>query len=205
MIVMEPKAKKTGGRPRGFDRAAVLETAMRLFWRHGYDGVSFQQLTGALGLSAPSLYAAFGNKEALYREALDLYAASRPGADLGYFDGCGTLVEAARELLEGTARGLTQPGAELGCMLNTGMLTSHPEQDELARELSARRVAFRRLLASKLEHFTDPDHAAALARYLTAIMQGMAVQARDGATREELVSLAQGAVAMLPDKSPGPA
>ena len=198
---MKPDGKKAGGRPRSFDRDAALETAMRLFWRHGYEGVTFQQLTAALGLSPPSLYAAFGAKDALYREALDRYAATRPGADLAYIDDCHTLGEAARLFLEGTARGLLDPSGEIGCMLNTGMLTSHPEQSELARELSARRGAFRKLLESKLKRFVDAERAAMLARYLTSLMQGMAVQARDGATLEELLALAGEASARIEDLS----
>ena len=82
---------------------------MRLFWKHGYEGVSFQQLTAALGVAAPSLYVAFGNKAALYREALDRYADLRRASDLSFMDEACCLQEAVRLLLEGTARGLLDP------------------------------------------------------------------------------------------------
>lgn len=186
MVIMELKAKHAGGRPRSFDRDAALETAMRLFWRHGYEGVSFQQLTQAMGLSAPSLYAAFGNKAALYREALDRYVAMRGGADLAFMDESRTLAEAARALLDGTAKGLVDPEGEIGCMLNTGMIANHPDHGELARELAERRAAFRRLLAEKLRRWVAGGRAETLARYLTSVMQGMAIQARDGASVAEL-------------------
>ncbi|MEJ1968557.1 MAG: helix-turn-helix domain-containing protein [Rhizomicrobium sp.] len=183
---MKLAGKHPGGRPRSFDRDAVLDTAMRLFWRHGYEGVSFQQLTTELRLAAPSLYAAFGNKASLYREALDRYAEMRGASDLSFMDERLTLVEALRRLLEGTAKGLLDPAGELGCMLNTGLIASHPDHADLARELAERRAAFRRLLAQKLCCWVDGERAENLARYLTTLMQGMAIQARDGATADEL-------------------
>lgn len=195
MVVMEKLTKGSGGRPRGFDRDAALDTAMRLFWRHGYEGVSFQQLTAALGLAAPSLYAAFGNKESLYREALDRYAALRGASDLSFMRDDLTLAEAATLLLRGTADGLVDPGGEIGCMLNTGMIASHPDNAEIARDVADRRGAFRELLAAKLLTWVDDDRAGRLARYLTAIMQGMAIHARDGATLAELLIIADESVA----------
>ena len=196
-FVMELKAKHAGGRPRGFDRSAALETAMRLFWRHGYEGVSFQQLTTAMNLSAPSLYAAFGNKAALYRECLDRYIAMRGGLDLSFLDDHLTLSAAARALLDGTAEGLLDPAGEIGCMVNTGMMASHPDHAELAGELVERRTAFRRLLAAKLLRWVDANRAESLSRYLSAMMQGMAVQARDGATVTDLKAIAEEACSSL--------
>ncbi len=168
---------------------------MRLFWRHGYEGVSFQQLTATLGVAAPSLYAAFGNKAALYREALDRYAALRGASDLSFMREDLTLVEATTLLLHGTANGLADPGGEIGCMLNTGMIASHPDNAELARDVADRRTAFRELLATKLRTWLDAGRAGRLARFLTAVMQGMAVNARDGASLAELLAIADEAVA----------
>jgi len=186
MIVMEENKKRPLGRRRGFDREAVLETAMRLFWRHGYEGVSFQQLTAELGLAAPSIYAAFGNKSDLYREALDRYAAMRGASDLSFMAESLPLAEAVRLLLDGTARNLIDPAGELGCMLNSGMITSHPEHADLAQELAKRRDEFRRLLVDKLCAWVPMPRAHRLARYLVAIMQGLAIQARDGYSLDEL-------------------
>ena len=197
MSFMEPRTKHAGGRPRSFDREAVLETAMRLFWRHGYEGVSFQQLTSATGLSAPSLYAAFGNKAALYRESLDRYAEMRGASDLSFMDAELTIADAARVLLDGTARGLLDPRGEIGCMLNTGMIASHPDHEDLARELIGRRASFRYLLAGKLGLWVDQSRAESLARYLTTVMQGMAIQARDGASLDELQSISREAYSAL--------
>ncbi|WP_428376804.1 TetR/AcrR family transcriptional regulator [Lichenicoccus sp.] len=170
---------------------------MRLFWRYGYEGVSFQQLTTTLGVAAPSLYAAFGNKEALYREALDRYVTHRVAPDLSFVPETLSVADAVRLLLHATARGLVEPGGETGCMLNTGMITSHPDHAGIAKEVADRRTAFRALLTTKLQVWVDPDRAGRLARFLTAVMQGMAIQACDGATTLELLALADQAASGL--------
>ena len=197
MPIMEGGAKRAGGRPRGFDRDAALDAAMRLFWRHGYEGVSFQQLTATLGIAAPSLYAAFGNKAALYREALDRYAALRGASDLSFMDEASSLRDAIGLLLDGTARGLVDPAGEIGCMLNTGMLASHPDLADLARELTERRAAFRILLVEKLRLWLSSTEAERMARYVVAVMQGLAIQARDGYTLAELQGVAVDAVGAI--------
>lgn len=164
---------------------------MRLFWRHGYEGVSFQQLTAAMGVAAPSLYAAFGNKSALYLEAVDRYRSLRGATDLSFMDVYETADDAVLALLIATAHGLSDPSTEAGCMLNMGMLTSHPDHAEIAAQLSERRTAFTALLAGKLQRWLDEEAAADRAVYLSAVIQGMAVQARDGAGRERLEGLAR--------------
>lgn len=191
--------KRSGGRPRGFDREAALDTAMRLFWRHGFEGVSFQQLTAALGVAAPSLYAAFGNKAALYREALDRYADLRGASDLSFMDGASSLRDAIGLLLDGTAQGLLDPGGEVGCMLNTGMIASHPEHADLAQELVERRAAFRTLLAGRLRRWVPRPEAERLSRLAVAVMQGMAIQARDGYSLKELREVVREALKAVPE------
>jgi AcrR family transcriptional regulator len=198
MTIMEESTKRPGGRPRGFDRDAALETAMRLFWRHGYEGVSFQQLTAALGVGAPSLYATFGNKEALYREALDRYSDMRGASDLSFMDEALPLREAVRLLLDGTAQGLVDPKGEIGCMLNTGMIASHPDHADLAHELAQRRAAFRELLTAKLRHWVSPAPANRMSRYIVAVMQGLAIQARDGYSLKELRDVVREALNAIP-------
>jgi len=198
MVIMESMSKRSGGRPRGFDREAALDVAMRLFWRHGFEGVSFQQLTASMGLAAPSLYAAFGNKAALYREALDRYAAMRGASDLSFMDEALPLREAVRLLLEGTAQGLLDPKGEIGCMLNTGMIASHPDHADLARELAERRADFRDLLKQKLLHWVSESEADRLSRFITGLMQGLAVQARDGHSLEDLQLVVSAALNAIP-------
>jgi AcrR family transcriptional regulator len=197
MTVMKIVRNRPSGRPRGFDRDAALEAAMRLFWRHGYDGVSFQQLTGELGIAAPSLYAAFGNKAALYREALDRYAQIR--GDLSCMDEASSVREAVYLLLDGSARSLLDPKGEIGCMLNTGMVTSHAD---LAQELVQRRSAFRTLLTEKLLTWVAKSEAERLSRFIVAFIQGLAIQARDGYNLDELQEAVSVALDAVPATTP---
>ncbi|WP_025885519.1 TetR/AcrR family transcriptional regulator [Asaia prunellae] len=197
---MENAVKRAGGRPRSFDRDAALETAMRMFWKHGYEGVSFQQLTAALGIGAPSLYAAFGNKEALYREALNRYADKRGASDLSFMEGARSAREAVRLLLDGTASGLVDPEGEVGCMLNTGMIANHPDLEGLARDLARRRAQFRALLADTLQRWVEREQAEGLSCFVTAVMQGMAIQARDGFGRDQLQIVVNEALTAVPDE-----
>jgi len=199
MTTMNDAVERRGGRPRGFDREAALDTAMRLFWRHGYEGVSVQQLTAALGVAAPSLYAAFGNKAALYREALERYADMRGASDLSFMDKALPLHEAVRLLLEGTARGLLDPKGEVGCMLNTGMIASHPDHADLVLELAQRREAFRALLSERLLQWVSPSRAVSLSRFIATIMQGLAIQARDGCSLEDLQAVVDEALKAIPN------
>jgi AcrR family transcriptional regulator len=189
MIAMKQEMRRRTGRPRSFDRDAALDQAMRLFWRHGFEGVSFQQLTAALNVAAPSLYSAFGNKEALYREALNHYARVRGTNDLSIMDESRPLTEAVRALLQRTAEALVAPDGEMGCMLMIGMVTSHPDHVDLAREVADRRAAFGRLLHDKLQVWVKSDQADVLTRYLTAVIQGMTIQARDGSSLSELTGI----------------
>jgi TetR/AcrR family transcriptional regulator, copper-responsive repressor len=186
VIVMENKIARSGGRPRSFDRDIALVIAMRLFWRHGYDGVSMQQLTSAIGVAAPSLYAAFGNKSALYLEALDRYSEVRGALDLSMMDQATSLRQAVELVLDATVSGLIDPEGEMGCMINTGMIASHPDNFELVRDLEQRRTAFRILLANKLTRWVSVTRAQSLSRFIVAVMQGMAIQVHDHYTEDEL-------------------
>lgn len=196
-ITMEQSAKSRGGRPRSFDRDRAAEIAMRLFWRHGYEGVSVGDLTEAIGVAAPSLYAAFGNKAELFREALRRYEAVARPVDLSGFDAEETLEGAARRMLRSSVRAVVDPKGERGCMIATGMIATGAEHEALARELRDRRDAFRAAIAEKLRRRMGKREAAAVARYLSAVMQGIAVQARDGATPAELYAIVEQALISL--------
>jgi len=189
---------KRGGRPRGFDRDAAVDTAMQLFWRHGYEGVSIGDLTDAIGIAAPSLYAAFGSKADLFREALARYD-SQLALDESVFEGDTSLPRAVRALLRASARAVTREETPRGCMVSSGMIACHPEHAGLADELGARRRALAGRLAERLSRWLDARQAASVARYLSAVMQGMSVQARDGATLEELYTIAELAAQTVPD------
>ncbi|MBB3461282.1 AcrR family transcriptional regulator [Rhizobium sp. BK377] len=176
--------KTRRGGPRTFDRDEAIDIAMRLFWRHGYEGVSLNDLTAAIGVAPPSLYSAFGSKAGLYRETLDRYL-GLPRA-LQNIKSTTTLQETVEAMLHKAIDAVTDPAAERGCMISSGMIQCGPDHAELARELAERRNEMRDMIAETLGRWLDPDRAISLARYLVAVLQGLSIQARDGASRQEL-------------------
>jgi AcrR family transcriptional regulator len=191
------------GRPRTFDTDAALENAMQVFWRKGYEGTSLSDLTAAMGINPPSLYAAFGSKDGLFRKAMDRYEAG-PG---GYTPKA-LLAPTAREVAEqllagavalhGTAR---NPRGCLGVQgaLACGEAASGVQQDQSARRIVAERLVRQRFERAKAEgDLPDDASPADLARYLRAVICGMAVQSADGATRKELQKTAEMAMRTWP-------
>jgi AcrR family transcriptional regulator len=183
------------GRPRGFDREAALWTALRLFWRHGYEGVSIADLTQAMGIAPPSLYAAFGSKAGLYREVLTLYQ-QRPGANsMVVLHQDGPIRERVDAMLRCSVRANTDPEFPAGCLITTGLLSCGEDHAELAGAMADLRAQRCESTRARLQRAVDDGElpadtdVAAQARYLCAVMQGIAVQARDGATAEELHAL----------------
>ncbi|MEH3121624.1 MAG: TetR/AcrR family transcriptional regulator [Sphingomonas phyllosphaerae] len=185
VIAMDkPRPRRSSG-PRTFDREQAVDTAMRLFRRHGYEGVSVADLTDAIGIAPPSLYAAFGSKAGLYREALDRFTAL-PGA-LDGMANAETLEQAVLGLLGAAIDAVVEE--ERGCMISTGLVEGGATHEELSRELRERRLALRGKIAVGLSHWLDRPAADRLSAYLLAVQQGMAIQARDGATRDDLMAI----------------
>lgn len=186
-----PKLVGRPGRPRAFDPGQALEAALTVFWRKGYDGASLTDLTGAMGVSRPSLYAAFGDKQSLFRQALARYLAG-PAA---YFDralDAPTAREAVERLLGGAVELGTDPMHPRGCLLVQGALSCSESaggaRDELASRRAAGQAAIRRRLRrAQVEGDLPADvDVGELARYVATVMQGLAVQAASGAGRAEL-------------------
>jgi AcrR family transcriptional regulator len=183
------------GRPREFDIPSALERAMQLFWRQGYEGTSIADLTRELALTRPSLYAAFGSKEALFLKALDLYEARA-----GYRQAALTASTAeayARALLEGAADLHGDHRNPPGCLGVQSALACAPESQAIRMELTRRRKFGERIIRDRLKRAkregdlpTQADPAA-LARYLSIVIYGITVQAAGGATRNELRSAAE--------------
>jgi AcrR family transcriptional regulator len=191
------------GRPREFDADQALDRALRVFWRKGYEGTSLPDLTEAMGINRPSLYAAFGNKEALFRKALDRYAEG-PGAYVREALNEPTARAVAERLLGGAIDLVAGRRNPRGCLMVQGALACGEAAESVRRELCSRRVAgeaavrrrFERALAEgDLPADADP---ADLARYVGAVMHGMAVQAAGGASREELRRVAEMALRAWP-------
>ena len=167
---------------------------MLLFWRHGYEATSLSDLTTALGVTPPSVYAAFGNKKALFLEAVDRYL-TVPVSPQQIIDAAGSAREAALSLLTGAAQTFTDPTTPPGCMLATSAISVSASAADVQAELSTLRNAVEAHLRQRIERGVaegelaiDAD-AAALAGHTTAVIQGMSTLARDGASREKLLSV----------------
>ena len=191
------------GRPRSFDRDQALDEALHVFWAKGYEGTSISDLTEAMGINPPSLYAAFGNKEKLFCEALDRYAGLREQFMEEAF-AAPTAREAMARLLEGTADRLSDKSKPTGCLLVQGALSGGQECEVVKQNLAARRAAGEVMIRDRLKRAkregdlpADADPAA-LACFVTTIMQGMSVQAAGGATRKELRAIADTALRAWP-------
>jgi AcrR family transcriptional regulator len=180
------------GRPRSFELGDVLEKATKVFWRHGYEGASLGRLQSATGLTPPSIYNAFGSKEGLYQACLDHYAAG-PGSHTVAELTEPPSKEGVRAFLTTAAREFTEPGRPAGCMISTAALNLSPELRSVEDATAARRAATMSLLEDYLTR-ADAPRPRTLARFFGAIIQGMSVQARDGATEEELTALADVAI-----------
>lgn len=197
-----PEKVRGRGRPRAFDREAALAEATRLFWAKGYEATSISDLTEAMGISSPSLYAAFGSKEALYAEALAYYREHFDAFVWGNFHKASTARQAVEAFLTDSASALTGYVADIpcGCMVTLSAVGSegHPELGNLVR--SARASTFDRVKARLERAVAEGEIPAstdvnALARYVQTVQNGMSILARDGADRTELKSVAE--VAML--------
>lgn len=180
-------AKRHAGRPRAFDRQQALGIALDLFWRHGFEGTSITRLTAAMGISPPSLYAAFGSKEALHRETVALYLTRYGGFMSELLDERRTARVAVERALLGAARQFSQTGHAPGCMVACAELHASPDNAALVAEMAGLRQSAQRAvharLASACRSGELPPHTdtATLAAYYAMVIQGMAVQARDGA------------------------
>jgi AcrR family transcriptional regulator len=188
------------GRPRGFDRDAALERAMRLFWRKTYEGTSLADLTAAMGINAPSLYAAFGSKDALFRAAVAHYAAHYGTEIWEALRDVPTIDAAVEAFLYATARSYSTPGDPPGCMIVLGTQHAAGEDDPVHGELRARRRGGLDLIAQRLARaIADGELSAGFdvagaAAFLLSVQTGMSILARDGADRAALEAAARGGV-----------
>ncbi len=191
------------GRPREFDVEDALDAALDVFWRKGFEGASLTDLTEAMGITRPSLYAAYGNKEELFRKALDHYESTCIG-----FAFRALQQPTAREVVEHLLHGYAemQNGARPpGCLGTNAALVCSDTAEPIRQELIGRRHRAEQRLQARLQRAVDerdlPDDAdpAELARYVMAVIQGMAVQAASGADRTVLHGVVNTALRAWPD------
>ncbi|MDK1377587.1 MULTISPECIES: TetR/AcrR family transcriptional regulator [unclassified Sinorhizobium] len=194
----ESSPTRSRGRRRAFDREAALAQATRLFWLKGFEATSMVDLTEAMGIGSPSLYAAFGSKEALYAEALEFYHQSNEGLVWAGFFSAATAREAVASLLMDSAAALTGCVADLplGCMVTLSSVGSEGHA-ELGERVRTARAATLERLEARLDRAVDDGEIPAstdihaLARFVQTIQFGMSVLARDGVGRAELEAVAQ--------------
>ena len=196
------KSRKIG-RPLSFDRDAALKQAMLTFWRHGYETTSIVDLTTAMGVTAPSLYAAFGDKKRLFLEAARRYAGD-PEAVARAIRGAPTAYDAARDLLTQAATAYTGDTTPKGCLLASATASGSAASAEVQRAVADIRKQIETRLCERIERDISEDalpagtSAEALAGMVMAFVQGMSVLARDGKPRTDLLAIVDHALKAWP-------
>jgi AcrR family transcriptional regulator len=197
------------GRPREFDKDQALDTALRMFWRHGYEGTSISALAAAVGVTVPSLYLAFGNKESLFMQAVEHYG--RYSAKL-YEDAFRQ--KSARDIARGILLGEVDlvAGGDTpdGCLMVQSALATSPESEAVRQAMAKLRIEAEAEVAERFEHAAREGDLPvgwsprALACYVMTITAGMAVQAKSGVSREDLLQVAEMAMLIWPDRNINP-
>ncbi len=192
------------GRPRNFDRDTALGRAMEVFWERGYEGASIAELTAAMGINAPSLYAVFGSKTELFREAVERYDAIEGAAGHAALRDEPTARAAVEGLLRCNAAAFADPSTPRGCMVVLAATNTTPANDDVRDFLAGRRRDDQASLRDRLARgVADGDLAAdvdldALATYCSVVLNGLAVQARDGASLDALTAVIDRALLAWP-------
>ncbi|WMN15403.1 TetR/AcrR family transcriptional regulator [Pseudomonas piscis] len=189
------------GRPREFDRNLALRQALELFWARGFETTSMADLVAALGIASARIYAAFGSKEALFREAIELYESHEGGfADRALAEEPSARAAIAR-LLDEAVQLYTRPGQPLGCMVVSSAVNCSSDNDGVRQWLAEHRRARTASIVQRLQaavqsgELAGHGDATSLGDYYSTVLHGLSVQARDGASAEQLrkvVALAMG-------------
>lgn len=194
---------KKKGRPLSFDRQDALHKAMLLFWQHGYEATSLNDITAALGVKPSSVYSAFGDKKGLFLDAIGLYL-SGPVTSDGIIDEAPSARAAACELLRVAAIGFTGKDTPPGCLLASSAISCSDSANDVRLELAAIRRAIEARLRAKIlasieqQALPDDTDADSLAAMTMAVIQGMSTLARDGATRDKLLAVGHAAMRAWP-------
>jgi TetR/AcrR family transcriptional regulator, copper-responsive repressor len=201
---------KPRGRPLSFDRDAALERAMHVFWEHGYEAASINELTSAMGITPPSLYTAFGDKERLFLEAIERYGKGPGGFGRRALAEEPTARRAIQRLLEEAAAELTQSCHPLGCMMVMATANCSVAAEHVQAALAKRRALGVGTMQARLQRGIDEGElpastdAGALANFYATVYQGMSMQAKDGASRASLLGSVEMAMRSWPESQPSP-
>lgn len=197
--------KKPRGRPRCFDRDAALEAALEVFWAKGFEGATLADLTQAMGINPPSLYAAFGDKEGLFIEAVQRYR-EQVTEECPYAEGKSAR-EAMEKLLTDLAALYTAGTHPRGCLMVLASTTAASSSPRLQALLAEQRAMGKATLKARIQRGVEdgdlpPDtDAGALANFYSAVIAGMSLQARDGASRKSLMAMVETAMRAWPGKA----
>lgn len=179
------------GRPRTFDREEALKKAMLVFWEKGFEGTTMADLIAAIGMKAPSIYAAFGNKDALFREVVELYKDKVVQGPLKVLNETTPILNALESSLNESVKMVSGPEAS-SCLIMAGAINCAPEHQEHVQHLKNLRSMYKKALKNRfiqaiedgqLIEGTKPD---ALAEFYFGFIHGLALRAKDGSTKEEL-------------------
>ena len=196
-------APRKKGRPLSFDRDAALHQAMLLFWKHGYESTSLNDLTTALGVKPSSIYTVFGDKKRLFLEAVARYTGGPVTAD-SLIAQAPTAQDAARDLLNASVLGFTGDDTPKGCLLATSAISCSEGAHDVQAHLAAIRMSIEARLRAKVMadvqagRLPDNVDAEALAAQVLAVIQGLSTLARDGASRPKLLRVAELAMCAWP-------
>jgi AcrR family transcriptional regulator len=195
----QKRAATERGRPREFDPDGALGRAMEVFWAKGYDAASLSDLTTAMGINRPSMYAAFGNKEQLFRKVLDRYAGDQANFISRAIEEP-TARQVIQEIFRGAVNFLGSGEHPRGCLLVQGTPACGDASDAVKRAIIARRLAGETLICRRLKRAADEGELAPnakpvdLAKFIATVVHGMAVQAASGTKRAQLQSIADIAI-----------
>ena len=191
------------GRPLSFDRDTALHQAMLLFWRHGYEATSLNDLTVALNVKPSSIYTVFGDKKRLFLEAVGHYL-SGPVTSQSIIADAANARDAAKGLLVASATGFTGEGTPAGCLLATSAISCSNSASDVQAELAAIRRDIEACLRDKIVSSIDAglmpceSDPEVLAAHTMAVIQGMSTLARDGASRDKLLRIVDAAMKVWP-------
>lgn len=193
----------TVGRPRSFDKEEALKKAMHVFWEKGYEGTSMADLTESIGMKAPSLYAAFGNKDAIFKEVVQKYLPIVVNGQLATLNNTSDIVEAVENTLKECVRLFTSPDNPHTCLIMTAAINASPEHQDHVVSLRAMREDYRNAWVKRFEiaeqerQLTGQLSPQQLADFYVTLIQGMSLRAKDGANKEDLTRTAEIALQIL--------
>lgn len=191
------------GRPRSFDRDAALARAMEVFWARGYEGAQLSELMAAIGINPPSFYAAFGSKEAIFREAVDLYLQTVGAGSMRVLGETANARDAIEAMLLASEEIVLASPSSGGCLVSLGLVNCQSQNADLRDHMRDLRRTTVLLIRQRLERgIAEGDlpagtDAKRLATYFATVMQGLSLQGQDGASHDDLRGIVETAMRVL--------